>query len=741
VLQLTTDDGLPGNCVRAVCQDAEGNVWVGTAGGGLTRLKPRKIQTLSTRDGLSHNAITALAEDAQGALWIGTDGGGLNCWKDGKAEPCTPSYVLDNQTISSLAWRDDGALWLGTSGGGAFRLPMDKSGSEAGGGGQLEHFGEVQGLPGRLVSALCPDKTGRLWLGTLDGGPVCLTGGKTAGRPPELEALSGQPVTAILEDTEGALWFGTNGQGASRLETSTNRLTRWGGPFQGLASSFIRTLRLDSRGAVWAGTNGGLTRWRSGRIFNFTPRHGLTNAVVSQILDGGDGHLWLGTNAGVMRIPFDSLDAVEDGRAGELEVLTLGTNDGLPSLECTGGCQPAGARLSDGRLCFGTVAGLAVIRPDDFAPGKTAPPVVIESCTVGAGAPVMNAGTGGPGLKAPPNTERLGFEFTALCPGSPDRVRFRYRLAGLEKSWVEADAGAGRTAVYTHPEPGDYVFEVLASAGGGPWSPVPARLAVTVLAPWWRQPWAMGTGGLLAVGMVAGLARTVTRRRLQRRVRELERQFALERERSRIARDIHDDLGASLTRISLLSAVGRERCQDPDRARDQFAAIDRTSGELVQAMDAIVWAVNPAQDTLESLARYLVRFAGDLFAQSGVRLRLEVPTDLPRAVLPSEIRHNLFLATKEALNNALNHSKATEVRLSLRAESGGGTPDPITGILTVSVEDNGCGFIVGEGDKTTGGNGLGNMRHRLMEGGGTCGVSSSPGRGTRIIFTLPVILQ
>ncbi|MDB6133234.1 MAG: Histidine kinase [Verrucomicrobiales bacterium] len=677
----------------------------------------------------------ALAEDAQGSVWIGTDGGGLNCWRDGKAVPDTPSYVLDNQTVSALALPADGSLWLGTAGGGVFHI--DK--------GKVSHLTTAQGLPGLMVTSLCGDSKGRLWIGTLDGGPACLDGTRIT-RPPAIAALAHQPVTGILEDAAGGLWFGTKGQGLARLDAGTGTLVWWTRS-EGLASGFIRTLHEAPAGTVWAGTNGGLTRWRNGRLFNFTGRHGLPNVVVSQILDDGADNLWLGTSGGVLRVSLDSFEAVASGRHDRLQILALGTENGLPSLECTGGSQPAGLRTRDGRLCFGTVGGLAVIQPRDFQGPSEFPPVVIESWTSGSATVRLERGGGTGPLEVPPGTARLGFEFTALSPGSPERIRFRYRLAGLEESWVQAEPGAERTATYTQPAPGSYVFEVMASADNGPWSGVPARIPLRVLAPWWRQPWAAAAGVLLAVASVAGLARALTRRRLQRRLREVERQFTLERERSRIARDIHDDLGANLTQISLLSALGQEQRHEPEKARAQFAAIAATSGELVQAMDAIVWAVNPSQDTLESLARYLVRFAGDFFEHTQVRLRLDVPPQLPRADLSSEVRHNLFLAAKEALHNALHHAGAGEVRLSLSVE--GRTPDITTtagrnahgvpGGLMVEIEDDGCGFTP-ERVADQGGNGLGNMHHRLTECGGGCVIDSIPGRGTRVQLRIPLCL-
>ncbi len=716
ILQFTTDDGLPTNSIRALCEDREGNVWAGTAGGGLTRLSARRIEAITARDGLSHNAVMALAEGADGTVWIGTNGGGLNRWHAGKVAPHAPTYVLENKCISSLAVSPDGSLCVGTSDSGMLRL------SDSG--------AKIIDLPPRAsVAALCYDQSGGLWFGTLNAGPGCLVTGVNAEGiaeditlvPNELQPLVSQPVTSLLADAAGGMWFGTAGQGLARL--AENTLTRWRRT-DGLASDFVRTVRADSSGTVWIGTSGGLTRWKDGRLFTYTAAHGLPDTFISQILDDQAGHLWLGTNRGVLRVALTSLDDVARGETSLLDVLALGTGDGLPSLECTGGYHPAGLRLRDGRLCFGTVAGLAVVDPARFSSPAALPPVVFEEVTPGTSPESYRPGI--TSFSMPENAGRLGISYTALHFTAPERVRYRYRMTGFEKNWVEA--GADHAASYTHLPPGDFRFEVIASADGSTWS-APATLNFRVLAPWWKTPWGYAGLVLLTLTGVALFVRVVTRRRMQRRLRAAEQNLALERERTRIARDIHDDLGATLTQISLLSAIGREKRADPDIAGEQFNAINTTAGELVQSLDAIVWAVNPRHDTLESLARYITRFAGDFTARSPVRLRLNVPPELPNITLSSEVRHNVFLAFKEALNNALRHANATEVRIAIAT-------DPSAAHCTITVEDDGRGFTPGT---STDGDGLENMRRRLTDCGGSCEITTAPARGTTITFTLPLL--
>ena len=246
---------------------------------------------------------------------------------------------------------------------------------------------------------------------------------------------------------------------------------------------------------------------------------------------------------------------------------------------------------------------------------------------------------------------------------------------------------------------------------------------------------------LAGAGCVGAAARTATRRRLRERMEKLERQRALERERARIARDIHDDLGASLTRIILLSQSGHAESEDPRQAPTDLDQIYLIARELTRAMDEIVWAVSPQHDTLDSLVTYLGKFAQDFLSVEGIRCRLEVPIELPSMPLTAEVRHNLFLALKEALHNVLKHAAATEVRISLVLAKDG---------FSLLIDDNGKGFNPAQTPsapfspppnttlRISSGNGLANMKRRLEEIGGVFEIKSSPGEGTQVRFVVKV---
>jgi signal transduction histidine kinase len=233
---------------------------------------------------------------------------------------------------------------------------------------------------------------------------------------------------------------------------------------------------------------------------------------------------------------------------------------------------------------------------------------------------------------------------------------------------------------------------------------------------------------------VGGIVYVESRRRMKGKLERITRERELEHERARIAQDIHDDLGASLTRIGMLSESAAGDLNQPAQAAASLNLINATTRELTRAMDEIVWAVNPRHDTLESLTNYISRFAQDFLSTAQIRCRLAMPLQVPELSVRSEVRHNLFLAFKEVLHNVVKHSGANEVRITLEFVSGG---------FNLVVADNGTGFDpkrIGAGSEKgrhAPGNGLRNIHSRLAQIGGHSSIHSAPGEGTRVEFFVP----
>jgi signal transduction histidine kinase len=292
--------------------------------------------------------------------------------------------------------------------------------------------------------------------------------------------------------------------------------------------------------------------------------------------------------------------------------------------------------------------------------------------------------------------------------------------------------GGTRTASYTYLPPGEYHFRVRAVTEMGEWIGEAAALSITMPLPFWRTKWFLGSSLALAVGALVMGVRYATWRKMEARLELLERQRALERERARIARDLHDDLGASLTQIALLSELAQADLAHPELATAHLNQIFTKTGILARQLNEIVWAVNPANDTLEHFTSHICKFAQDYLSLAGIRCRLDFPESVPSYPMHSSERHNLFLAAKEALHNIVKHAHAGQVWLRLKVEPGA---------LTLLIEDDGKGW---DADSFTGapshptGDGLSNMRKRMEHLGGRFAQQSKPGSGTSVRLDLPL---
>jgi len=321
--------------------------------------------------------------------------------------------------------------------------------------------------------------------------------------------------------------------------------------------------------------------------------------------------------------------------------------------------------------------------------------------------------------------EGLEIHYTGLNFSAPGEVRFRYRLEGHEKVWTEA--GDTRVAYYGKLPPGNYRFHVIAANEDGVWNETGASFAVTM------QPWFWQTQAFLVfviiVGLllVAAIVRYLSTLKLQREVQSLKQQEMLEKERSRIARDLHDQLGANLTQIALLGEMAEEDKNLPDEIGSHAQQISQTARETTRSLDEIVWAANPLNDTLEGLANYACKYAQDYLTLAGLRYRIDAPTEFPPLPLPPEVRHNVFLAFKESVNNVVKHAQAGEAWVRLRLQ-----PDR----FILEIEDNGRG--VSEGDANKGRNGLRNMKKRMADIHGEFFIGPRAGGGTIVRLTIPL---
>ena len=744
--------------VKSACEDQDGNLIVGTRGQGVFRFDSSGANTLiSTNDGLSGNLALSLQVDRENTLWVGTDGGGLNrlkrriCHVVEETRGRTVLSVCDDSqggvwmsfnaldfSTNSAGHLSDGLfhgygraeglfistvlsvfvdrgqqLWAGTSGG-LFQLQGERFAGVAG----------VNEVPPR-IRAIHQDRQGRLWLGTL-GGLVHWVGLNSKPLTTR-DGLSSEDVSAIAEDRDGNLWIGTRGGGLNRWRdgqfTSFCRT-------DGLPSDDISALYADAEGVLWVGTFGsGLLRFHAGKWSRFTTRDGLIGNSIGYLIEDGHAYLWLGSNRGLMRVKKQTLNDFALGLTASVPVRAFHKPDGLPTGECTQGSQPGACRTRDGRLWFPTIKGLVSVDPSQIELNTNPPPVTIESVLTDG----MVRSESGLRARPPqrivmsPQEERLEIHYTSLNLSAPDRARFKYRLEGHESAWAEV--GNLRVASYSRLPPGEYRFQVTACNEDGVWNERSAAVALVVEPHFWQTLWFLGVASVGVLGLVAGAVYYVSTQKLQRQLAGLRQQEALEQERSRIARDIHDQLGANLTQVSLLGERVESDKDHPAEVAAHAKQISQTALETSRALDEIVWTVNPRNDTLDGLVNYICKYAQDYLAVAGLSYRLDVPAQLPNAPISPEVRHNVFLASKEAITNVVRHAHASSAWLRLKLE-----PDR----FTLEIQDDGRGPAGMKEERAQARNGLRNMGKRMEDVGGSFEIGPAPERGTLVRLTAPL---
>jgi signal transduction histidine kinase/streptogramin lyase len=582
-------------------------------------------------------------------------------------------------------------------------------------------------LRNSAVTALLEARDGGLWIGTMRGTVLKYKDG--VGTPTTNRVARGA-VSSLVQEPDGTLWVGSVAGGVCRLPADG------GTPISvtnGLLSIHVATLHLDKENTLWIGTGGGgLNRWKSGSMSGFTTRQGLNDDTISQILEDYDGNLWLGCNRGISRVRKSELNELADGKRTFVHPRGFGINDGMPAEECSAGSCPGGLKTKSGQLCFSTVRGLVLINPKQIRLESPPPRVIMEEVLANAQPRTLSLRSTSTdddenpslALTLPPGLGEFEFHYTGLSFAAPQQIRFRFRLDGLDQDWSEA--GTRRAAYFHRLPPGEFIFRVSACNADGIWGQ-DATLALTVLPHFWETRWFPTMAGLILVAITMGLVSLIVRSRYKRSLARLEMQHAVERERLRISQDMHDDIGGILTRVSIMSDVGESAADGNETARGQFEHIGQQVRSAVQSLDEIVWATNPKNDNLRRFAEYVGRFADEFFENTSVRCWQEIPTDLPEHPLRADLRHDIFLAVKEAFNNVLKHSEATEVWLRLGVQNRA---------VHLSIDDNGCGFH--SEDVGTSRSGLNNMHARLAESGGRAEIVSAPRQGTKIRFTFPL---
>lgn len=692
---LRSPEWLPDEKVLALLEDREGSVWVGTHVGGAAQLRVARVRTLRASDGLAGDTVFAVWPARDGAVWISSVRG-VTRWRAEGARAWVVGGDLPGG-VRSVAGDARGRVWFSRTSAGLLRFDG-------------ERFAAVPAArDGRdtPVAALGFDAGGRLWLAWPDGGLSRFDGGSPDGPERAFTAADGAcpgRVQTVVAAHDGGVWTA----GAGGVGHVSDAGARCWGAADGLPGA-ARTVHEDARGRVWIGGQfAGLALIDGGRVRRL-PQSATLDVSVYGATEDGAGGLWLATGHGLWTATSDAVDRFLDGGAAQLPFERLGADDGMATEQATDGFAPAVARDGAGRIWAATLLGASIVTEPRAAP---APPVTaaIDAVLVdGRAQPVGQPLRVGPG---PANVE-IGYRAVTLVAGN--RARFQHRLDGLDARWV--DAGARRSVLYAGLPPGRYRFAVRVSTASGDlgWSAA-AAVALEVAPHFYR------TRAFLGALVVALSAFALVLHRMRvRRVEERHR--AIDGERARIARDLHDSLGQTFTAIGLHldAALTAATVEGKPRKLLQSARGIVDQGRVEARR--LIWDLRqPHADA--GLVAQVRAVAARAERELGVSVAFASRGGRPAR--SGEVEHEVPLLVQEAIANAVRHGRARHVNVELAQTDAR---------LEVSIRDDGGGFDPSRVDGAAAG--LVGMRERARRLGGEVTIVSAAGRGAEITLAVP----
>jgi ligand-binding sensor domain-containing protein/signal transduction histidine kinase len=750
----TVTDGLPGNRIAALVQSSDGRFWTGGVG-GLGEYVPAqdKFESYTVGQGLSDTNIYSLAEDGEGNLWVGTESmgamkiarrgfttytlgdgltstriasifldqaGELCAWNGGQAQKLSldcfdgkrftsirPEYP---DTIHYFGWgsnqvgfQDHAGEWWVPTGQALCRFAKTKGARQLAGRAPKAIYTMRDGLAGNDIFRLFEDSRGDIWISKIDTTRALLTRWERAtGVFQSYTAADGpkSAPTAFAEDRSGQVWMGLYDGGLAVFRNG--RFTLYDGA-DGVPAGMIVALYVDRAGRLWVASNhGGI-----GRVDNpteakphfvpYTEAEGLSNNSVFSLTEDQWGRMYACTGHGVDRL---------DPTTGRIKHYT--SADGLSRGEVR-----LVARDREGALWFQSSGGLSRLIPELEKPAAPPPVLIMGIHVQGVAQPIAEFGQSAvSGLVLRPNQNQLLIDFvgTGFAPG--ERLRYQYRLEGFDHDW--SPPAELRAVNFASLRPGTYMFQVRTVNVEGAVSRRPATVAFSVLAPLWQRRWFLSAAAIALSLLIYSLYRY-----------RLAQLLAVERIRTRIATDLHDDVGSSLSQVAILSEVIRRRIGEGDpEINAPLSRIGAISRELVDSMSDIVWSINPSKDKLYFLTQRMHEFANDVFLARDIQFEFRTSNREREHGIGADVRRQVFLIFKECAHNIIRHAHCTRVEIEVRVEGDG---------LVLRVRDNGAGF---EPFGAMDGHGLASIRDRARRLGGRVEVAAD-GQGTAVTLEVP----
>jgi ligand-binding sensor domain-containing protein/signal transduction histidine kinase len=703
------------NNVTCMFTDRSGAMWIGTLQGGVNRIDTERKNVRHWRhdpanpNSLPRGGVYSLAQDSLGSFWIGTYAGGL-CRYDVQRGlfqryDQASSRGLASNDISALLTDRSGTLWVGTNAGGLMKFDAHAS--------RFVPFSPTPSNHRRLASSsideVIEDTHGVIWIGTIGQGlnmynPRTDALVRYLPNPSVAHSISHDRVTVIRQSRDGALWIGTEGGGLNRFDPQTRRFSHFRfhlADTNSLSDDLVYAVHEDRHGMVWVGTSNGLNRFNpTTRTFKrYFVRDGLASDYIKGILEDTKGNLWLITARGISRMSLD-----------RKRIVNFDHHDGFINY----GFTDAYIVTSTGHILVGGSEGVDIFHPDSLVENENPPPIVLTEFTV------YNNPYALP--QTIPFTQEISslewnqnffsLSFAVLDFTNPDRNQYAYRMIKEgDPEWLSS--GSGRFANFTNLDAGSYVFTATGANSNGVWNTQGVSLRITIKPPFWRTWWFLA----LMVTAVIALLAVIYNVRVAHLLR-------IERLRVRIAGDLHDDVGSSLSAIALMTDMVSRRLPPNSPERERLASATAVARTTADALRDIVWLINPEHEKVEDMVLRMKDAASKLLAN--IHHTFETDERGLTDRLDMDLRRNIILMYKEILNNITKHSQATKVDITMKC---------VDGQLFLRVRDNGRGF-----DEATvkRGSGLNNLRQRAEKMGGSLAIESAPGRGTCIELSVKI---
>jgi ligand-binding sensor domain-containing protein/two-component sensor histidine kinase len=708
---------LPDNEILSLLVDKSGILWVGAhLGEGITKIQKNTakfkylISEPRNSQSLNDNIVWAIHKDNNNTLWVGTYRGGLNFIDQNNNKSIAYQYDIDDpgsisdNHIRAIKEDNFNNLWIGTYNGGINRFKTQTAKFER----FLNDPENPNSLSANQVQDIFIDSDTTIWVATFGGGLNKLSfKTNSSDELPEFTVYENDPsdsttltdnrVYVLYEDSKENFWVGTYGGGLNKFNRNTGRFISFkNNPDDpnSISNNKIISIYEDSQEILWIGTSGGglnkfdldtkkFTRYSSGK--------GLTSAVIYGILEDNSNHLWMSSDDGIFRL-----------EPGEEKFTYFGLEDGLQSLEFSGGAY---FKDKTEKMYFGGINGLIYFYPDSIRTNLFVPSIVITSINIFTNR--IRGETKEIILSFDQNF--ISFEFSALDYTNPKENQYAFMLEGLDDSWKYVDA-EHRIANYINLPAGEYSFHVKGTNSDGLWNKSGTSIKLIITPPFWLTWWFITLMTLL-LGMILYYLSTS----------RIKHQLAIEKLKTKLAADLHDNVGASLTEISILSEVAVHKSNGEANPKE-LKNISEIARHLIDTMSDIVFVVNPERDSLYDLIIKLKDSYNDFLNSVGISFKVKNIDKTNDIRLPMDYKQNLLLIFKEGINNSIKHSKCSKIILEANIRSD---------VIEMILSDDGKGF---DEKKMIYGNGLRNMESRAKKIGGKMKWQSSQEKGTVIIF-------